>query len=203
MTVEVSLYRHKNQNGTCFQWTEARVDVLKKLWADGYSGTQIGLRLGVTRCAVLGKVDRLGLPKRLEHTYTRRGGHLVGKPRRKSAKEKAYQLPDSEGKYLKVATAPNFHKEPLPPEPVRPDKLVSFADLQDDQCRFIYGDPRTKDHGFCGCKKAPGLSYCAGHAYGEKGCFAGLPLPKRRRPDNRPIHTLNRMITPIAFEVLE
>lgn len=43
-------------------WTEDRTALLRKLWADGLSGSQIAQQLGgVTRNAVIGKVHRLGL----------------------------------------------------------------------------------------------------------------------------------------------
>ena len=46
-------------------WTEERVEVLKKLWAEGHSASQIAKQLGgVTRNAVIGKVHRLGLSGR-------------------------------------------------------------------------------------------------------------------------------------------
>ena len=46
-------------------WTEERVELLKKLWSDGLSASQIAGRLGgITRNAVIGKVHRLGLAGR-------------------------------------------------------------------------------------------------------------------------------------------
>src|SRR3979411_1351286 len=46
-------------------WTEERVELLKKLWADGLSASQIAAELGgITRNAVIGKVHRLGLSGR-------------------------------------------------------------------------------------------------------------------------------------------
>ena len=46
-------------------WTEERVELLKKLWVEGLSASQIAGRLGgVTRNAVIGKVHRLGLSGR-------------------------------------------------------------------------------------------------------------------------------------------
>ena len=43
-------------------WTEDRVEILTKLWAEGLSASQIAKDLGeVTRNAVIGKVHRLGL----------------------------------------------------------------------------------------------------------------------------------------------
>src|SRR5579885_266680 len=46
-------------------WTDERVELLKKLWADGLSASQIAVELGgITRNAVIGKVHRLGLSGR-------------------------------------------------------------------------------------------------------------------------------------------
>ena len=46
------------------EWTPKRVSALIALWKDGLSTSIIGARLGVTKNAVVGKVHRLGLPKR-------------------------------------------------------------------------------------------------------------------------------------------
>ena len=46
-------------------WTEERVEMLKQLWTDGLSASQIARKMGgVTRNAVIGKVHRLGLAGR-------------------------------------------------------------------------------------------------------------------------------------------
>ena len=47
-------------------WTEERVELLKKLWLEGLSASQIAgvLGEGVTRNAVIGKVHRLKLSGR-------------------------------------------------------------------------------------------------------------------------------------------
>jgi GcrA cell cycle regulator len=46
-------------------WTDERVEMLKKMWGDGQSASQIAKELGgVTRNAVIGKVHRLGLSNR-------------------------------------------------------------------------------------------------------------------------------------------
>lgn len=46
------------------EWTPKRVSALIALWNEGLSTSEIGTRLGVTKNAVVGKVHRLGLPKR-------------------------------------------------------------------------------------------------------------------------------------------
>lgn len=46
-------------------WTDERVELLKKMWAEGKSASTIAKELGsVTRNAVIGKVHRLGLASR-------------------------------------------------------------------------------------------------------------------------------------------
>ena len=46
-------------------WSDERVELLKKLWADGLSASRIATEPGeVTRNAVIGKAQRLGLESR-------------------------------------------------------------------------------------------------------------------------------------------
>jgi GcrA cell cycle regulator len=46
-------------------WTDERVELLRKLWAEGLSASQIAAQLGgVSRNAVIGKVHRLKLSSR-------------------------------------------------------------------------------------------------------------------------------------------
>ena len=51
--------------------------------------------------------------------------------------------------------------EPRPPDEVVDWPLVQLVDIEDDQCRWIPGEPRD---GCCGKPKVPGLSYCEVHA---------------------------------------
>ena len=68
-------------------WTDERLDELKKLWAEGWSISQIGEALGVSRNAIAGKAHRMGLPKRPS-------------PISKSKTEKAKPVSDKEEQYL-------------------------------------------------------------------------------------------------------
>src|SRR5262245_42598489 len=70
-------------------WNDERVDLLKKLWSDGLSASQIAGRLGgVTRNAVIGKVHRLGLSGRA--TTSRMKSH---RPRARSQATKRLMKP--------------------------------------------------------------------------------------------------------------
>ncbi len=44
-------------------WSKEQIDVLKKLWGRGESARIIALQLRTPRNAVIGKANRLGLPK--------------------------------------------------------------------------------------------------------------------------------------------
>lgn len=46
------------------EWTPERIAALIALWGEDISTSEIGRRLGITKNAVIGKVHRLGLPKR-------------------------------------------------------------------------------------------------------------------------------------------
>ena len=44
-------------------WSKEQIDVLKRLWNRGEPARIIALQLSTTRNAVIGKANRLGLPK--------------------------------------------------------------------------------------------------------------------------------------------
>lgn len=53
-------------------WTQEREDLLRKLWLQGLSASQIAYVMsGITRNAVIGKAHRMGLPKRSPATSQR------------------------------------------------------------------------------------------------------------------------------------
>ena len=67
-------------------WTDERVELLKKLWADGLSASQIAAELGgITRNAVIGKVHRLGLSGRAK-------SHLSAAPRPRKPRAPSHML---------------------------------------------------------------------------------------------------------------
>lgn len=86
-------------------WTDERVELLKKMWGEGQSASQIAKELGgVTRNAVIGKVHRLGLSNRTS------GGGAASAP-----KTEAKPKPVEEAK-----PAPAPKEEAAKPEPAEP-----------------------------------------------------------------------------------
>ena len=72
-------------------WTDERVELLKKMWSEGQSASQIAKELGgVTRNAVIGKVHRLGLSNRASGSTSAKA---EAKPKAAPAETKAKAKP--------------------------------------------------------------------------------------------------------------
>lgn len=166
-------------------WSDERVELLKKLWSDGLSASQIAAELGgVTRNAVIGKVHRLGLSGRAKapaasanRTAARKAPartpshpmtHKAAPPRPQAAMPAA-PLAD---------IAPVLPVEPAPVADVAVpvSERVTIMDLREYMCRWPMGDPTSADFRFCGARCATGLPYCPTHAR-----IAYQPAADRRR----------------------
>ncbi len=171
-------------------WTDERVELLKKMWGEGQSASQIAKELGgVTRNAVIGKVHRLGLSNRA-------GGGGASKP---AAKEKPAPKetpaakaepapkrdPAPKPEPATAAATPIARKpiipagQPLPPQPsaneISPEALanvrevekkarkIGLMDLTERTCKWPIGDPATEEFWFCGLPVQPGKPYCEAH----------------------------------------
>jgi GcrA cell cycle regulator len=172
-------------------WNDERVELLKKLWADGLSASQIAGRLGgVTRNAVIGKVHRLGLSGRA--TTSRMKSH---RPRSRSQSVRRLMKP----RFANVGN-PAFRNLLAEAEPYTPpaEELViplnerkSIQTLTEVCCRWPIGDPQIADFHFCGRKKVAGLPYRDFHA---RRAFQP-PQPRRR---DREVFTPGIVAAPAA-----
>jgi GcrA cell cycle regulator len=156
-------------------WTDERVELLKKLWADGLSASQIAGRLGgITRNAVIGKVHRLGLAGRATTSRIRspRLRHRMGAPSTRPAPAARLQFRTHGSTALKPVFAPVEQRAvalALVPAPIEelsiPSALrVDLLDLKESMCRWPIGDPQDEGFHFCGRQKAAHGSYCEHHA---------------------------------------
>lgn len=123
------------------QWTPERVELLKQMWGNGLTAAQIAEKLGgITRNAVIGKANRLGLSK-------------GGKPRhtRPRAPHPPQRRPPPE------LTAP-----PPPPPPPEPD--IDPEELPwSRRCQWPIGHPGDPGFRFCGAAAQPSKPYCWHH----------------------------------------
>ncbi|MES0879965.1 GcrA family cell cycle regulator [Roseibium sp. SCP14] len=154
-------------------WTNERVELLKKLWGEGLSASQIAGELGgVTRNAVIGKVHRLGLSGRAKSSTA------SAKPRRprtaapagNSAPKRTTPQPQTHGATaLKadIAPAPVIQAkpqvEPIAELVVPISQRASILTLTERTCKWPIGDPATDDFYFCGRQSDAGVPYCAHH----------------------------------------
>ncbi|MBV6632682.1 MAG: global cell cycle regulator GcrA-like protein [Alphaproteobacteria bacterium] len=58
-------------------WTDERVDVLRQLWDEGKTASQIASVLGITRNAVIGKAHRIGVSRRPSPIKRRKPGATI------------------------------------------------------------------------------------------------------------------------------
>lgn len=165
---------------TAINWTDDRVEQLKKLWESGLSASQIAAELGnITRNAVIGKVHRLGLSGRAKAPSS-------AAPRQRKVRAPQHMMrisrPMSRGN---TALAQAFEVEEAA-DPVAFDNVVpmgqrrTLLELTEDTCHWPIGDPGSTEFFFCGGKALGGLPYCAQHSR-----VAYQPASDRRR-DRRP-----------------
>jgi GcrA cell cycle regulator len=145
-------------------WTDERVEMLKKLWSDGLSASQIAAELGgITRNAVIGKVHRLGLSGRAKSPSS-------AAPRPRKPRTHTHMLrvsrPAMRGN---TALAHAFEYE-IAEEPEFLDNVIpigqrrTILELTEETCRWPIGDPGSSDFFFCGGQSLTGLPYCAFHS---------------------------------------
>jgi GcrA cell cycle regulator len=121
------------------QWTDERLETLKKLWDDGLSISQIGEKLGVSRNAIAGKVHRLGLKKR--------------------------QSPISNKTAAKSTAAQKPKVEVAEPENLPLKLALRQIDWSRSRCSWPIGDPKTTAFHFCGKDVVTGKPYCNDHCF--------------------------------------
>jgi GcrA cell cycle regulator len=133
-------------------WTTERIALLKNRMDAGLSCGQIAQELGVSRNAVIGKANRLGL-SRFKRAID--GRETIGMRRSTRAKTQVTILRALWAKPQLAAFATLA---------VDGAHACSLLELQQWHCRWPMGDPGSKDFGFCGAKPIDGLPYCPRHA---------------------------------------
>jgi len=131
-------------------WSDERVELLKKMWGEGQSASQIAKELGgVTRNAVIGKVHRLGLSNRNGSGGTSESAKAKPAPKpAPKAKPKAAAKPTPKPEAPKPAeeaaptpAAPVSRAkqiipagQPLPPQPsaneIDPEALAKVSEIE-------------------------------------------------------------------------
>ena len=175
-------------------WTDERVEKLKKLWSEGLSASQIAAQLGgVSRNAVIGKVHRLNLPGRAKAGGTPSAAHPK-RPAAATPRPSAFQArpvaaraavrPADTGIAKEDADAGfEIRSEQLPVPAngnngvvVPMSRRLELTQLTERTCKWPIGDPLNDDFHFCGNESPDNSPYCTYHQR-----LAYQPSAERRR----------------------
>lgn len=179
-------------------WTDERVEKLKKLWADGLSASQIAAQLGgVSRNAVIGKVHRLNLPGRAKSTTQaaarpkrtaaapapRQAGFATqqSRPTAAVASQTTRTVARSAGatalkQEMSVIPAAELDTRPVEDVVVPISRRLSLIQLSERTCKWPIGDPLQEEFHFCGNDSGDSSPYCSYHSR-----LAFQPSAERRR----------------------
>jgi GcrA cell cycle regulator len=135
-------------------WTTERVELLKVRFDAGLSCGQIAREIGVSRNAVIGKINRLGLA-RIKNVVAGQS------ERRSAARTRRPRLVTQHQILVAVRAEP---QAPVEDTPIHSEHRCSLFELNEAKCRWPISDPGTASFGFCGNQTVKGLPYCAAHA---------------------------------------
>ena len=166
---------------TSVTWTDERLELLKKLWGEGFSASQIAAEIGggMTRNAVLGKSHRLGL---VRNTSPGTSAPRSRKENPAPGKTPTAEPPMRHGPKPVINTASQQPSEQpkaaLPPKEAAlpPREGLTIMELREGMCRWPLGDPTTPTFRYCGAQGGAGLPYCSHHAQ-----IAYQPTAERKR----------------------
>src|SRR5262245_55021407 len=148
-------------------WSSERIELHERYFHAGLSCSQIAREMGVTRNAIIGKMNRLGLSpprdlatRQAEHRRAARLAHpkLPRSPRPKRARVNIF----AQHELLKAA-----FPEPQPrveEVPIHNGRGCTLLELSQAKCRWPISNPGAADFCFCGNEPIEGLPYCPGHA---------------------------------------
>lgn len=161
-------------------WPPEAVAKLRKLWAEGFSASIIGRRMGRTRNAIIGKAHRLKLECRQSPSEPGKRlspGPRLGAPKVKPQPRAKPPRPGPQNRpALVFGRATGKRAEMI----AKAETLSATADifgLNEATCRFPIGDPKAADFGYCGRPRERG-AYCACHG---ARAYDGIPVKERRR----------------------
>ncbi len=159
-------------------WTDERVALLRKLWSEGLSASQIAAQLGgVSRNAVIGKVHRLKLSSRGRATAA------VFTCKKKITMATTTSTTESVQCTAPVArtmtaiigatalqtefdteSVARYYTSPVESVVIPISRRLQLWQLTERTCKWPNGDPLTEDFNFCGNEADESGPYCGYHS---------------------------------------
>ena len=167
-------------------WDSVMLKKLKSLMGKGLSTSEIGKRLGMSKNAVVGKLNRLGWNSKAGGVATadksaassKKSGAAAG------AKKSAKTVSGGKSAVKKAAATKSTAKTTAAPKAAPAKKSsgggknlnktlamhqriiqhsLEMANLKPNQCRWPIGDPDSEKFHFCGASVFVGKPYCYEH----------------------------------------
>ncbi|MGN0929505.1 MAG: GcrA family cell cycle regulator [Alphaproteobacteria bacterium] len=154
-------------------WTDKKIEKLKKLWEKGLSTAEIGKKLDFSKNAIVGKVHRLGLSNRTSPIKSspktvKKNTEILSETKTKNTSKNVAKSIDNSQKTAK--------KEPsrvVKNESVKVSKVslknkkttagLSLLELTSDLCCWPIDDINSENFHFCGKKVFKNKPYCLEH----------------------------------------
>ena len=140
-------------------WNTDRIEQLRRYFDAGLTCSQIAREIGVTRNAVIGKMNRMGLsrPRDVLSAQMRRAAKL------------ARPKPQRNWRRLTIIAQRKMLRDAYPaaePEeiPIYNGRGCTLLELRQGQCRWPINEPGAENFCFCGNEQFHGMPYCVGHA---------------------------------------
>jgi GcrA cell cycle regulator len=159
-------------------WTNERVELLVKLWNDGYSASRIASEFGtISRNAVIGKVHRLGISTRpnnpepikikssdkIKNSSSHNKNKILNN-KKLDDKKILINRDITEGKLKNLDKTIHLKTDNMKINRPDPRKRISnILQLSEKTCKWPIGDPGQNGFHFCGCETVTGEPYCTYH----------------------------------------
>jgi len=174
-------------------WDTGTLKKLKALMGKGLSTSEIGKRLGLSKNAVVGKLNRLGWNAKAGATPATKSTKKTATAPKKTTPRVTAKKPAVKVATKKSATAPKVAKKasdkvadkkvatkkPVTPKEPKTSRSTAsknlamhqriiqhsleMANLKPNQCRWPIGDPDSENFHFCGKQVFTGKPYCYEH----------------------------------------
>lgn len=168
-------------------WDNATLKKLKALTGKGLSTSEIGKRLGMSKNAVVGKLNRLGWNSKAGGVAAAKNTADAKTTKKTEAKKETVKTQKKPGAVKKIAEKKSVgvknstakvasgKKKSEPKESTKTlnknlamhqriiQHSLEMANLKPNQCRWPIGDPDSENFHFCGEQVFVGKPYCYEH----------------------------------------
>ena len=154
-------------SANCATWTSERIELLTRCLQAGLSCGQIAREIGVTRNAVIGKINRLGLSRPRDvigSQLERRHAARLARPKTaRTWRPKPSRVDIFAQNEMLMAAFPR--PQPRAEDiPIYNGRGCTLLELSQMRCRWPISNPGVEGFCFCGNEPVKGLPYCLGHA---------------------------------------